>query len=170
MVHLYFPLVFSRNSVPGEPGKSFLHNVCSLRGCKRLLLAKSLVTGSARPPPLSCNKCRNDGPFIFPTCFYTKQRSKRAREILSSPRLLAPWVQTITVGRILGYRFGSSTSSTLQKVEKRWSIYLSHLFLHTTAFLVCPGNPFFTTFARSVGANDCCWQNPWTPVRLIHVL
>src|SRR5579883_2078940 len=58
----------------------------------------------------------------------------------------------------------------LQQVEKRWSNYLFHLFLHGIAFLACPLNPFFATFARSIRANDCCWQNPWLPVWLIHLL
>ena len=43
------------------------------------------------------------------------------------------FVRTIAVGRILGYRFGSSTSFKLQQVEKRWSNYLFHLFLHAIA-------------------------------------
>src|SRR5579883_2641916 len=169
MVQLSFPLVFTRNNVPGVPRKSFLRGVFSLRSCERLLLAESLVTGSAHPPPLSCNKWRKDGPIKFSTCFYTKY-SWRAQEILSSRRLHAPFVRTIAVGRILGYRFGSSTSFKLPEVEKRWSNYLCHLFLHARGFLACPGNPFFAAFARSVRANDCCWQNPWLPVRLIHFL
>src|SRR5690242_18277988 len=60
---------------------------------------------------------------------------------------------------ILGYRFGSYTSFKLQQVEKRWSNYLCHLFLHAIAFLECHGIPFFAAFARSVRANDCCWQS-----------
>src|SRR5579883_3323251 len=109
MVQLNFPLVFTRN-IPGVPRKSFLRDVSTLRSCERLRLAESLVTGSAHPPPLSCNK------------------------------------------------------------EKRWSNYHSHLFSHAIAFLACLRNPFFATFARSVRANDCCWQNPWLPVRLIQHL
>ena len=78
-------------------------------------------------------------------------------------------MRTIAVGRILGYRFGSSTSFKLQQVDKRWTNYLCHLFLHAISFLACPLNPFFATFGRSVRANDCCWQNPWLPVWLIHL-
>ena len=65
-------------------------------------------------------------------------------------------MRTITVRRILGYRFGSSTSFKLQQVEKRWSHYVSHLFLHAIVFLPCTGNPFFAAFPRSVRTNDCC--------------
>src|SRR5690348_13642735 len=72
MVQLSLPLVFTRNSVSGGPRKSFLRGVCALRLCERLLMAESLVTGSAHPPPLSCNKWRNNGPIIFATCFYTQ--------------------------------------------------------------------------------------------------
>ena len=72
MVLLYLPLVFTRNSVPGVPRKSFLRGVCALRSCERLFLPESLVTGSAHPPPLSCNKWRRDGPIILASCFYTQ--------------------------------------------------------------------------------------------------
>src|SRR5690348_1063415 len=110
MVQLYLPLVFTHNSVPGVPRKSFLREVYALR-----------------------------------------------------------FVRMIAVGRILGYKFGSSTSFMLQQVEKRWSNYPCRLFLHAIVFLACPGNPFFAMFTRSVRANDCCWQNPWLQVRLIHL-
>ena len=69
---IIFPLVFTRSSVPGVPRKSFLRSVCALRSCERLLLAESWVTGSAHPPPLSCNKWRKESPIMFPTCFYTQ--------------------------------------------------------------------------------------------------
>ena len=64
-------------------------------------------------------------------------------------------MRNIVVGRILGYRFGSSTSFKLQQTEKRWSNYLCHLFLNKIAFLACPGNPFFAPFARSVLQGVC---------------
>src|SRR5579883_1995689 len=44
MVQLSLPLVFTRNSVPGVPRKSFLRDGCALRSCERLLVAESLVT------------------------------------------------------------------------------------------------------------------------------
>ena len=72
MVQLYFPLVFTRYSVPDMPRKSFLSDVCAFRSCERLLLAESLVAGSAHAPRLSCNKWRKDGPIIFATLFYTQ--------------------------------------------------------------------------------------------------
>src|SRR5689334_4605125 len=97
---IIFATVFTRNSVPSIPRKSFLRGVCALRSCERLLLAESWFTGSAHLPPLSCNKWKKDGPLIFATCFYTQLSSWHTEEILSSRHWCAPFVRTIAVGRI----------------------------------------------------------------------
>src|SRR5690348_14450403 len=65
MVQFSFPLIFTRNSVPDVPRKSVLRGVCAFGSCERLLFAESLLTCSAHPPPLSCNKWRNNGTIMF---------------------------------------------------------------------------------------------------------